>query len=148
MRATTERGLKASILRCVRVFRHVANVSEIAARSPHPEDGAGYIVGALDDLSSDLARLRATVMTAPRSNRGPRFTVATWREEATGPEGERRPHGDLWFARVVRVRPETAPFTDPRDEPLAVLEGRPRLPDAVRAAVARFLELHGKAARS
>jgi len=67
--------------------------------------------------------------------KGPSFSVTTWRGEATG----------LWFARVVRVRPEAAPFTDQADEVLAVLEGRQRLPDAVRAAVARFVKLHGAA---
>jgi len=67
---------------------------------------------------------------------GPRFSIRTWQADRPG-------LGVLWFARVVRIRPECAPGTDPQDEGKAVVEGRPRLPDAVRAAVARFLAVHG-----
>ena len=62
---------------------------------------------------------------------GPRFAVTTWREE-------RAPHGLLWFAKVVPVRPEAAPFAEPRDEAQAVVEGRRRLADAVSAVVRRL----------
>jgi len=63
---------------------------------------------------------------------GPRFAVTTWREL-------REPHGLLWFARVVPVRAEAAPFTEAQDEAQAVVEGRRRLPEAVAAAVRRFV---------
>jgi hypothetical protein len=64
---------------------------------------------------------------------GARFAVTTWRDAGAG---------GLWWARVVRVRPEAAPYTDPPDEDAAVVEGRQQLLDAVRAAVAQFLTPH------
>jgi hypothetical protein len=75
------------------------------------------------------------VMGASRTE-GPRLAVWTWREE-------RAPHGLLWFARVVRVSRCAAPFTTSADEAGAIVEGRARLPDAVRAAVAHQVKLHG-----
>ncbi len=75
-------------------------------------------------------------MKAPERLEGPRFNVRTWRE------------GTSWFARVVPLRPEAAPFTDAQDARRAVstCPDTPRvtLTGAVEAAISKWQALWGK----
>lgn len=66
---------------------------------------------------------------------GPDFRVETWRE----------PGASAWTARLTPIRPEAAPFGD---FDLAVVETRPGLGQAVRAAVQRHLAAQPAGPRS
>jgi hypothetical protein len=75
---------------------------------------------------------------------GPRFSVRTWQEPVSGCAAPL-----MWFARIVPVRPEAAPFTDEQDERQAVstCPDIPRLTmdGAVEAAIEKWERIWGAA---
>lgn len=62
---------------------------------------------------------------------GPRFAVRTWKEATPGCAAP-----FMWYARIVPVRPEAAPFTDERDE----RQGVSTCPDTPRFTMSGAVE--------
>lgn len=60
-RAMPKPADRATTLRCARRLRYAAEQAEIAATGEDWTEGAGYIVGAIEDLERVLARVRAVV---------------------------------------------------------------------------------------
>ncbi len=81
----------------------------------------------------------------PERREGPRFHVRTWQEETPGCAAPL-----MWYARIVPVRPEAAPFTDRQDERQGVstCPDTPRLTmgGAVEAAIEKWERIWGSGA--
>jgi hypothetical protein len=53
--------LGRTVERCAKALHHSSILAELAASSPHPEEGAAYLLDTIGDLSDELRILRAAL---------------------------------------------------------------------------------------